>query len=111
MQLLTQQIQIESLTSMMAQILKQLAAQGEGSCKQDHQEQEMTTMRISVIHMVEGESGAGNVEGYRRKGKQVMYTKVSSDVTTERGAGDENEKLERLIDLDDDIFIDNWASD
>ncbi|KAI3805570.1 hypothetical protein L1987_28080 [Smallanthus sonchifolius] len=127
-QLLVQQLQIDSLTTQIYFILKQLAAQGESSCKQDNlraknndyedpsdtqggSEQPVASSIPSATHigesLAQGESGAGSGDGDKGKGKKV----VGDDVITEDGEGNKDEKLECLIDLDEDIFIDDWVSD
>ncbi|KAI3773856.1 hypothetical protein L1987_48395 [Smallanthus sonchifolius] len=58
--------------------------------------------------LTQGEFGVGSGEGDKGKGKQVVDIEVGDDVIVEEG--DKNEKLECLIDLDDDIFIDDWVS-
>ncbi|KAI3776831.1 hypothetical protein L1987_46621 [Smallanthus sonchifolius] len=117
-QLLIQQIQIDSLSATLDQVLKNLATQGESSCRQDilrahnddedpngtqgESEHQIASTMPSATHEgdsgAQGESGSGEVVGDKGKGKQVTGEEIEGD------------KIDCSINLGN-VFIEEWESE
>ncbi|KAI3814381.1 hypothetical protein L1987_19134 [Smallanthus sonchifolius] len=83
-------------------ILKKLAAEGEGSCRED-------TLRVLNDDDDEdpNEIQSGRGVGFRRCGRSERQRKASNVL---EGIETQGDKIDCLIDLDD-VFIDDWESE
>ncbi|KAI3810566.1 hypothetical protein L1987_20185 [Smallanthus sonchifolius] len=127
-QLLVHQLQIESLNASLEKVLKQLAAQGESSCRQETViVTDVTWSKPVVLEVTENEDD--DPEGAHGGDEQPIASSMPSvslvgDSTVQGESGGDGDKgedkqvndnieseiLECLIDLDN-VLIDDWESD